>query len=124
MSNSMNRPAFIMMVGLPGSGKTTWAEKFTSTFSGGSITHISSDSIRGELYGDPNIQGDPSEVFSIMHNRTLIALDRGFNVIYDATNVTRKDRSYILDKLPAYVRTECIIVWAPIETCIERDAKR
>lgn len=115
------RPKFIMLVGIPGSGKSTHAKNLIHTTNG---VHLSSDSIRAELYGDESTQGNPSEVFEIMHKRTLEALANGNNVIYDATNITRKDRASIMSKIPKYVETECHIVWAPIETCIERDSKR
>lgn len=115
------RPKFIMLVGIPGSGKSTHAKNLILSTNG---IHLSSDGIRAELYGDEAIQGNPSEVFEIMHRRTLEALADGNNVIYDATNITRKDRASIMSKIPKYVETECHIVWAPIETCIERDSKR
>lgn len=115
------RPKFIMLVGIPGSGKSTYAKNLIYATNG---VHLSSDGIRAELYGDEAIQGNPSEVFEIMHKRTLEALADGNNVIYDATNITRKDRASILSKIPKYVETECHIVWAPIEICIERDSKR
>lgn len=115
------RPKFIMLVGIPGSGKSTHAKKLNH---GTNDIHLSSDSIRAELYGDEATQGNPSVVFDIMHKRTLEALANGNNVIYDATNITRKDRASIMSKIPKYVETECHIVWAPIETCIKRDSKR
>ena len=115
------RPKFIMLVGIPGSGKSTHAKCLARN---ANAIHLSSDSIRAELYGDEATQGNPSEVFEIMHKRTLEALANGNNVIYDATNITRRDRASILSKIPKYVQTECHIVWAPIETCIERDSKR
>ena len=115
------RPKFIMLVGIPGSGKSTHAKSLIHTTNG---IHLSSDGIRAELYGDESTQGNPSEVFELMHKRTLEALANGKNVIYDATNITRKDRASIMSKIPKYVETECHIVWAPIETCIERDSKR
>ncbi len=118
----MYRPHFHMLVGIPGSGKTTNGKYIANAI--GNSVHISSDSIREELYGDPSIQGEPSEVFSLMHERTLEALSKGVNVVYDATNVTRRDRASILSKLPTYVYVGCTVVWAPIEMCIERDAKR
>lgn len=115
------RPKFIMLVGIPGSGKSTYAKSLIYTTND---IHLSSDGIRAELYGDEATQGNPSEVFELMHKRTLEALANGNNVIYDATNITRKDRASVMSKIPKYVETECHIVWAPIETCIERDSKR
>ena len=118
----MNMPKFIMLIGIPGSGKTTYAkehiEKNTNTI------HLSSDKIREELWGDEATQGDNNEVFTLMQNRTIEALNNGQTVIYDATNITRKDRSYIISLCPKFVQVEAHIIWAPIETCIERDTAR
>lgn len=118
----MNRPKLILLCGIPGSGKTFYAEKIKDSYS--YIVHLSSDAIRKELYGDESIQGNPSEVFSLMQNRAIEFLNNGYDVIYDATNITRKDRASIIAKCPKVAHIECHIVWAPIEICIERDASR
>ena len=118
----MNRPTLILLVGIPGSGKTTYAEKYIEEHPG--AVHLSSDKIRKELHGDESIQDNPGEVFSIMQKRAIAGLDLGYNVIYDATNMTRKDRAGIITACPKFAKIECHIVWAPIETCIERDAIR
>ena len=118
-------PKFIMLVGIPGSGKTYKAKQLKEHLEKQcSVIHISSDNIRKQLYGDENCQKDPAKVFSIMHEKTLEALNNGTTVIYDATNMTRKNRKEILDKLPAFVVKKCIVCWAPIEVCIERDKAR
>jgi predicted kinase len=118
----MNRPTLILLVGIPGSGKTTCAEKYIEEHPG--TVHLSSDKIRAELWGSEATQGDNNEVFSLMQSRVIEALNNGLSVLYDATNVTRKDRAYIISLCPKFVKIECHIVWAPIETCIERDAAR
>jgi hypothetical protein len=59
-----------------------------------------------------------------MHERAVEALNNGQNVIHDATNMTRKDRSYMIELCPKFVQIEAHVIWAPIETCIERDAVR
>ena len=114
------RPIFTMLVGVPGSGKTSYAESIIDE----NTVHLSSDAIRKEIYGDENCQEDHNRVFHIMHERTLYALKNGYNVIYDATNISRKSRRSILDKLPTYVIKNCIIVWVPVEHCIIRDSER
>ena len=118
----MNRPKLILLVGIPGSGKTTYAKKYIEKES--NTLHLSSDTIRKELYGDESIQGNPAEVFSLMQKRAVEALNEGHDVLYDATNVTRKDRASIIGICPKFAKIKAHIIWAPIETCIERDAAR
>ena len=117
----MNRPTLTLLVGAPGTGKTTYAQNYIKVFGG---IHLSSDTIRKELYGDESIQGDPGEVFSFMQRRAVEALNNGQSVVYDSTAMTRKDRAGIIAVCPKFAKIECHIVWAPIETCIERDAAR
>ena len=118
----MNRPKLVLLVGIPGAGKTTYATKYIKE--NPNTIHLSSDSIRKELWGSESIQGDNNEIFSLMHDRAIEALNNGQNVIHDATNMTRKDRSYIIELCPKFVQIEAHIIWAPIETCIKRDANR
>ena len=118
----MNFPKFIMLIGLPGSGKSTWAEKYITE--NANTVLISSDNIRKQLFGDENSQEDNNRVFYEMEVRTLTHLNNGVNVIYDATNVVRKRRRTFLDKLPTWVIKEAHVIWAPLEVCIERDTLR
>lgn len=118
----MNRPKLILLVGIPGAGKTTYAKEYIK--SNLKTVHLSSDLIRAELYGDESIQGNPSEVFSLMQQRAMGALNEGYDVIYDATNITRKDRASIISICPKFAKIEAHIIWAPIEACIERDSAR
>lgn len=116
------RPSFTMLVGVPGSGKSTYAKvRLTKD---PAIVYLSSDAIRGELWHDESCQDNNSLVFNIMKERALEALRNGKDVIYDATNINRKNRNSILIQIPDYVLKECIVVWAPIEECIQRDAAR
>ena len=118
----MNRPKLILLVGIPGAGKTHYAKNYLVLQS--NTIHLSSDSIRAELYGDESVQGNPAEVFGLMQKRAVEALNNGQDVLYDATNITRKDRSGIIGVCPKFAKIECHIIWAPIEVCIQRDAER
>lgn len=118
----MNRLKLILLVGIPGAGKTTYAKNYIKSNS--NTIHLSSDSIRAELYGNESIQGNPADVFSLMQKRAIEALNDGHDVIYDATNITRKDRASIISICPKFVKIECHIIWTPIEECIKRDAAR
>ena len=77
----------VMLVGLPGSGKSTYAGKLKKE---GVIIH-SSDRVREEL-GDVNDQSKNEEVFRILHKRIKDDLKSGKSVAYDATNLNRKRR--------------------------------
>jgi predicted kinase len=114
-------PTFTLLVGIPGVGKSTYAKELAMRTN---AVWMSSDYIRERIYGDAACQDNHNKVFEIMHEETLSALDNGLDVIYDATNITRKSRLSILNKLPKHVRKKCIIVWAPIDICIERDKAR
>lgn len=117
-----NRPTLILLVGPPGAGKTTYAEKYISQHA--NTVLLSSDKIRKEMWGNEAIQGDNNEIFGRMQTRAVDGLNFGYDVIYDATNMTRKDRAGIISVCPKVAKIECHIIWAQIETCIERDAAR
>lgn len=122
-----NFPKFYMLCGLPASGKSHYAlelQEIISEEQNEKAIIISSDKIREGLYGDENIQGNSNDVFNLVHERILSNLDNGVHVIYDATNLKRKYRLEILNKLPKFVKTECHIVWKPISQCIEDDLNR
>jgi len=116
------RPTIILLVGPPGAGKTTYAYKYIEEHPG--TVHLSSDKIRYELHGDESNQDDNNLVFYRMQTRAINALNFGDDVIYDCTNMTRKDRAYIISQCPKFAKIEAHVIWAPIETCIERDAAR
>jgi predicted kinase len=118
----MNRSKLIILCGISGSGKSTYAKDYIER--NGNAIRLSSDAVRKELYGDENIQGNPGEVFTLMQKRAVEALNNGYDVIYDCTNITRKDRAGIINVCPKFAKIECHIIWAPIEVCIQRDAER
>ncbi len=114
---------FTMLVGLPASGKTTIAPQLAKLVVGANPKILSSDGIREELYGDAAAQDNPARVFDLMRDRTISALKGGINVVYDATNLSRKRRKALLSQLPSCEKT-AIIVWAKYGVCAYRDAKR
>lgn len=113
---------FIMMVGVAGSGKSTVASEVVESLDNCLV--VSSDTIRGELYGDEAIQGDFSCVFQLMEERTMEALRAGRNVIYDATNVIAWRRQEFLAKLPLEVEKICLWVNVPVERALQNNRMR
>ena len=112
---------FYMMVGLPGSGKTTFAHNIEK----GAIV-ISSDIIRKELWGSEEKQGDNKIVFEELEKRVMENLAADKSVVCDATNIKakkRKDFLYRLRKIPN-VNTVCMLMSVPYEQCLERNNER
>lgn len=112
---------FNMLIGCPSSGKSTIAEEIFKDYN---TTIISSDSIRGEFFGDINDQNHNSEVFNIMFNGTLKCLYNGTSIIYDATNINRRKRIILLKQLPKNCEKIAIVVCPPIENCFDRNYSR
>lgn len=116
---------FIMLVGLPGSGKDTWMENFIKNEENKYVV-LSSDNIREELYGDAAEQGDPQKVFSLMHKRLKYAINRGENIIYNATNITSKNRRQAMSLIKDnkdYMRY-AIIIATPYKQCLLNNKER
>ena len=111
---------FVMVVGLPACGKTTWANNQSG------YVVLSSDSVRKELYGNESIQGDANKVFEIMQRRAVECLRNEQSVIYDATNLSGKRRRHMLDRIRdiAEVTTKCEVFATPIEICKARNTAR
>jgi predicted kinase len=115
---------FVMMVGLPASGKSTYAKNFN--LYGGDFVTISSDAIRKELFGDESVQKDNGRVFGEVFKRVKSNLLKGNNVIVDATFINRKSRKGLLEMVSkiADVSKEAIVMTTPYHVCIARDAER
>ena len=114
---------FIMLIGPSGSGKSTWADTYINIYHNTVI--VSSDRIRYELYGDESIQTNPQEVFRIARERTLFWLEKGMNVIFDATNLSLKDRRTTLECLKKFELHRIAMVFAiPYYRCVENQLKR
>ena len=84
-----------ILIGVPGSGKSTWAQqRFADT---SSCIIISTDAIRGEIIGDPGSQDRNNEVFEIAYDRLRCTVHRGQDVCFDATNITQESRKRIMN---------------------------
>lgn len=114
---------FYMTVGIPASGKSTWARENASRFN---FEIVSSDEVRMEMFGDNNIQGDPNIVFQNVHERILNFLKSGKSVIFDATNLNYKHRMVILERVGkiADVKKHAYVFATSYERCWGRNELR
>jgi predicted kinase len=90
LGNSAIQPVLILLSGLPGSGKTTFAHALLDVLP---AIHIESDAIRRQLVSNPRyVPAENAAVFGRVESFARKALVRGQHVIIDATNLTARDR--------------------------------
>lgn len=112
----------MVMVGLPASGKSTYAKKIAIEEN---AIILSSDKLREELYGDINDSEHNTEVFSELHRRIKENLEQGKNVIWDSTNINYKKRQAFLKELKRLdITKECHLMATPYELCIKQNKQR
>lgn len=117
----MDKPEFLMLVGLPGSGKSTYIKKYFNQ----NLRVHSSDAIRAELSGDENNQDINAKVFEVLHNRVKEDLRNGISCVYDATNINYKRRKAFLDELKSIDCWKvCHVICTPYEVCLEQNQQR
>ena len=108
-----------MLVGLPGSGKTTYLERM-------GVKALSSDAVRGLLADDVTDQSIHREVFATLRYllRRRLALARPVTYL-DATHLTlRERRPYIRMGQIYCCSVEAIFFDVPLDVCRERNRVR
>ena len=115
--------ALNIMIGMPGSGKTSYAKKHLLT---SNSVYLSSDQIRIDMYGFED-QTHNGEVFERMKQETILALQNGFDVIYDATNLIRKRREALIKDVKnrvSNIEINAYLCCTPINIVLERNMTR
>lgn len=113
----------IMMVGIPGSGKSTKAKEAVKA---NGWEYVSRDEVRYEYVDDKDHYFDhEKEVFKEFCLRVEKFLRAGKTVIADATFINQRSREWFIMNLgvePEEVYV--IVVNTPFEVCMERNAAR
>lgn len=114
-------PTFNIMVGLPGSGKSSYIRNILLNKH---YVYLSSDDIRTDMFGFED-QTHNSEVFDRMQKETVKALLAGFDVIYDATNISKKRRRNIIQLAKEKGAViNAYLICTPISVILERNITR
>ena len=117
----------IITRGLPGSGKTTWANGYVLDHPAGSVVRVNRDSLRQMLHVG-RFAGRKTEnlVTSAQHQMIESLLGRSLTVIVDDTNLNPSIESAlrtIAERAGAEVAIQDFTD-VPLDTCIARDLKR
>ncbi|MBI4288110.1 MAG: ATP-binding protein [Chloroflexi bacterium] len=113
------QPAFIVVSGLPGSGKSHFSRRLADRLP---CIVLESDVLRQRLFGTPTYSAEESaRLFRAVHSLIEDLLAGGVSVILDATNVSERNREvlyHIAEKLKA--RLILVRVEAPVDVIKER----
>ena len=117
----MNNTLYIA-VGLPGSGKSTYAKDFIK---GKDIEYLSSDSLRAVYGKGEDDQTVTPIVFGHIKRKVDEFLKDGKNVLVDATSVNRKERSDYINTAKKYgAKVVALVFKMDRQGLIDRNKKR
>jgi predicted kinase len=121
--------ALIVLIGLPGSGKSSLAQELLWQNSKRRLT--STDAIRSQLFGDEATQGSWLEIWREVERQFRLSVQQIQagdidEALYDATNAVRKQRLEAIALARACGFTHLTGLWldVPLGVCLERNKQR
>ena len=112
--------SLVALVGVSGSGKSTFAREHFGPFE-----VLSSDYCRGLVADDENDQAATSDAFDVLHYVAAKRLAAGRLTVVDATNVQRDARRQLVELAKAHdVLPVAIVLDLPEQVCLARNADR
>ena len=111
----------IVLCGISGSGKSTFAEILEENGFG----RVCPDLIRKQLYGNESIQGNGKEVFDQAFEYLSYYGANDFDCVFDATNTTKKARKKVIEQGRKHFDSILCYYFAPdLDKSIINQAKR
>ncbi len=119
----MVRPPFILVAGLPGTGKSYLCHRLAERLP---LLILESDALRQTLFAEPNYSPEESaRLFRAIHALTEQLLKKGIPIALDATNLTESNREYLYH-IADQMDVKLVLVWveAPGEVVHKRLEER
>jgi len=112
--------SLVVLVGVSGSGKSTFAARHFGPFE-----TLSSDWFRGLVSNDVNAQDATRAAFDALHHVAGLRLDAGLLTVVDATNVQPTARRALVELARAHdVLPVAVVLDVPEQVCVDRNAAR
>ncbi|MEH2269894.1 MAG: AAA family ATPase [Nostoc sp.] len=123
-ANSIQNSALILLIGLPGSGKSTLAKQLLAECP--QIQMISTDAIRGQLFGSQAVQGPWLLIWREIERQFQQAISTKNTAIFDATNAQRRHRREVIALARNLGFTQITGIWVdtPVWLCLARNKRR
>lgn len=118
----MNKPILAVMIGISGSGKSTYANGLKTSLN---AQLVETDAIRLELTGNAEDQSQNGRVFDVAKKRVNDYLSHGKNTIIDATSLNVKERKDWIDIAKANnAEVRAYFIDTPVDVCKSQNNKR
>ncbi|MEH1871143.1 AAA family ATPase [Nostoc sp.] len=116
--------SLFLLIGLPGSGKSTLAKELLTECP--QMLLISTDGIRGQLFGSQAIQGPWLMIWEEVERQFQQAICTKNTAIFDATNAQRRHRRKVIALAHDLGFTHITGIWVdtPVWLCIARNKRR
>ncbi len=123
MSSKKENLKVTFLIGIPGSGKSTWAKNHVKYNE--NTTRVNRDDMREMLKTQQVCEPKIEDLVTDVLNETILkALLKKQNVIIDNTNLKARYMNDIIKIVETHADVEFRIFDMPVEVCIERDAAR